>query len=76
MKNEDGTPKDPVSVDNIVFEGIDGEMIAKAAMNTKGSGGPTKVDADTWKQMLCSSALKPASSNLCDGVARLAKRLC
>ena len=30
------------------------ELVEKAALNFKGSGGPTHLDADGWKHFLCS----------------------
>ena len=66
----------PRFVQPIIFEGIDGSLVGKSAKNIKGSGGPTKIDADTWKQMLCSKSFSPASQNLCDEIAIFTRRLC
>ena len=62
LKHPDAEPGNPDamldqaknSVEPIIFEQIDSEMIKKAAKATNGSAGPTKVDADTWKNILCS----------------------
>ena len=43
----------------------------------KGSGGPTLVDSDIWKDFLCSKAFNNASQQqLCQSIADLAKQLC
>ena len=60
----------------VVFEEIDGAKVHAAALHLSGSGGPTLVDADGWKRMLCSKAYGNASTNLCQGIADLAKKLC
>ena len=59
-----------------MFEGIDAESVYKAAMNLHGSGGPTLVDADGWRRLLCTKSYGNASVNLCQSVANLAKKLC
>ena len=48
----------------------------KAAKNTKGSGGPTKIDSEVWTRLLCSKSFLPASENLSEQVSFLARRLC
>ena len=62
-------------VEPVIFEQIDGHAIYKAALSTKGSGGPTHVDSDAWKRFLCSKSFGKASADLCDSVAGLAKIL-
>jgi hypothetical protein len=44
---------------------IDSEAIYQLAKNMAGSGGPSKVDADMWKHILCS---KHMEKNLCNCV--------
>ncbi|MCP4459569.1 MAG: hypothetical protein GY816_16330, partial [Cytophagales bacterium] len=44
------------TVEPIIFEEIDGAAIQNAAKNTFGSGGPTLIDADGWKHILCSKS--------------------
>ena len=60
----------------VMFEGISSESIQRAARALNGSGGPTHVDADTWKYILCSKAYGKAPSQLADAMASVAKRLC
>ena len=60
----------------VIFEGIDGSAVHKAAKNIQGSGGPTLVDADGWRQILCTKAHGKAPDELCQNIADLAKKLC
>ena len=53
-----------------------GTAVYKAAKQLQGSGGPTLIDSDGWKHILCSKSFGPASSDLCDAIADLAKKLC
>ena len=61
---------------SVIFEAILAETVKKAALYVKGSGGPTHIDSDGWKQILCSKAYGKLPFQLCDAVAELAKRLC
>ena len=60
----------------VLFEGIDGESVYKAAKKLQGSGGPTQMDADGWRHILCSKSYGKASVDLCESIANLAKKLC
>ena len=62
--------------EEVLFEDIDGTAVYKAAKQIQGSGGPTLIDADGWRHILCSKSYGKASSDLCDVVADLAKKLC
>ena len=66
----------PETVQEVIFEPIDGDMVAKAALRTEGSGGPTLIDSDCWKQILCSKNFKQQQADLCDSIAMLTKKLC
>jgi hypothetical protein len=44
------------TVEPVIFEGIDTEMIYLIAKNMSGSGGPTKLDSDLSKTILCSKS--------------------
>ena len=61
---------------SVIFEAISAEAVEKAALNVNGAGGPTHIDADGWKQILCSKAYGKLPFQLCGAVAELAKRLC
>ena len=60
-------------VETVVFEMIDGSVVQQAAKHTKGSGGPTKVTPDTWKNLLCGHG--KLSDELADQVAILIRRI-
>ena len=49
-------------------------MIKDIALHSAGSSGPSGINALAWRRM-CSS-FKEASSNLCDAIAAVARRLC
>ena len=63
-------------VQPVIFESIDSSAIYRAAKSTFGSGGPTLVDADGWKHILCSKSYGNVSDNLCRTIADMAKILC
>ena len=61
----------------VIFEEITAKTVQKVARHMNGSGGPTLVDSDTWKDFLCSKSFNNASQQqLCQAIADLAKRLC
>ena len=60
--------------DPIVFERITGELIQQAAIKTQGAAGPSGIDAYAWRRF-CSS-FKGASTDLCNALAGVARRLC
>ena len=62
--------------EQVIFEEINGASVYKAAKQLQGSGGPTQIDADGWKHILCSRSYGNASAELCDDIADLAKKLC
>ena len=51
-------------------------MIRDAALRTKGSGGPSGVDANGFKRILACKSFKHSSVALCDALATLARNLC
>ena len=59
----------------VIFEEISAELVQKVTKQIQGSGGPTKVDADFFKHILCSKFYGKKSENLCIAVADLTKRL-
>ena len=60
----------------VIYEGIDADAVYKAAKQIQGSGGPTLIDADGWRHILCSKSYGKASVDLCESIANLAKKLC
>ena len=59
-----------------VYQGINGELVREAALRTKGSGGPSGVDANGFKRILSCKSFKRSSINLCESIATLTRRLC
>ena len=49
---------------SVTYEEITSEMVEKIARNMKGSGGPTLIDSESWKDFLCSKVYKKASVDL------------
>ena len=45
-------------VEAVIFDGIDREMIERFDKRTQGSSGPSGLDADEWKRILCSKQFK------------------
>ena len=73
----DGPEKHPtIDIEPVLFEEIDGEAIKAAAKNTHGSGGPTLIDADGWKHILCSKSYGKCNDTLAQAIADVTKRLC
>ena len=66
----------PPRVEPVIYEDIDSKMVQEAAKNTSGSGGPTKIDADIWKHLLCSKAFGKHSDELAEEIALTIRRLC
>ena len=59
----------------VIFDCIDAEAVHKVAKIVHGSGGPTLIDAEGWKHILCSRSYGKASVQLCGSIAELAKKL-
>ena len=56
------------------FDHIDGPLIRNTALRMDGAAGPSGIDAAGWKR-LCTS-FRSHSSDLCEAIASLAKRIC
>ena len=63
-------------VPDVLYQQINAEMVREAALRTKGSGGLSGVAANGFKRMLACKSFKKSSTNLCDYIAVLARRLC
>ncbi len=59
---------------SVLFEGLSGDLIRRAALRTEGSAGPSAIDASGWRR-LC-TAFHAASTSLCNSVAGVTRRLC
>ena len=58
-----------------MFENIKDCLIQKSAMTTSALDSPSKVDAETWKNMLCSKAYGKILWNVTEEIAVFARRL-
>ena len=57
------------------FYSIDEQQILKAANHTKGSGGPSLLDAKQWKRMLTSNHFKTEGKELREELASYARKI-
>ena len=65
---------DPVEA--VIFEEVDADLILRTTRNISGSGGPTQVDADIWRYIVCSKVYGILSTTLAEAIADLTKILC
>ena len=65
---------EPLHVNPILFESITPDLIKNVARVSKGSAGPSGLDADGWKRML--TCFKQASHRLCTALSSAAYCLC
>ena len=73
--NHDALLKDDTpAVHPVVFDSIDKGLVRSAALKTSGAAGPSGLDAYCWRH-LC-TCFGRASSDLCQALADVAKRLC
>ncbi|MEM7298736.1 MAG: C2H2-type zinc finger protein [Bacteroidota bacterium] len=63
-------------VDPVMFEDLDGTVICRAASRTKGSAGPSRMDAENWKRILLSKSFGKESKNLQESIAKMARIPC
>jgi len=61
--------------ERVIFENITQDDILSITKNSSGSGGPTQIDMDTWREMICSKSYGTHSKMLTDEIATLAKGL-
>ena len=59
----------------IVYDVIDEDMVLKAATVTKGGSGPSGLDGDGWRRILCSTAFGTTNTDLRKAVAEMIKKL-
>ena len=69
-------PEKNTIVQPVIYEQIDAATIRRSAQNIHGSGGPSRIDADTWKNMICSNAHGSEGMQLAEEIASLSRRLC
>ena len=67
--------KPETKTERVIFENITQGEIISNAKNSWGSGEPTQIDMDTWKEMICSKSYGINSQKLADEIVTLAMRL-
>ena len=63
-------------VPDSIYQQISGEMVRDAVLRTKGSGGPSGVDANGFWRILASKSFKKSGTDLCAAIAAMTRRLC
>ena len=63
-------------VPDSIYQQINGEMVRDVALRTKGSGGPSGVDANGLRRILASKSFKKSGTHLCAAIATMTRRLC
>ena len=69
-------PDEPECAHFVKLETIDGELVRKACMKTKGGSGPSGMDGDGWRYILLSKNVGDAPNDLCKAIASVIKKLC
>ena len=75
LKHSAITDKPETKTERVIFENITQEDIASNTKNSSGSGGPTQIDMDTWREKICSKSCGTHSNMLADEITTLFKRL-
>ena len=65
---------EPKQINPIVFESITPDLIKNVARVSRGSAGPSGLDADAWTRML--TCFKQSSDRLCTALSCAARALC
>ena len=60
----------------VSFETINANLIIRSSKMMQGSGGPTLIDCEFWKHMLCCKSYGSQSQCLAEAIANLAKQIC
>ena len=66
---------EPPFVDPVMFENITESTIANAALRTRGSSGPSGLDADGWRRILMSKNFGTAGHSLRSALANFARKI-
>ena len=51
-------------------------MVRKVAISVQGSVGPSGMDSDAWRRILTNRTFGTHSSDLCQAIAEMTKKLC
>ena len=61
---------------SVIYKRITGEMVRRAAIETKGAAGPSGMDANIWRKLLTSRKNPSSTSDLREAIAKLARKMC
>ena len=74
--SEDSLLQGPeLKIHSSIFSEITGDTISKIALKCQGGAGPSGLDSEAAKRMLCSSNFSPQNRDLCSSLAHLARKL-
>ena len=65
-----------MKIHDVIYDDINAELIRKCATKTKGSFGPSCLDADFWRKITSSTLYGSSSDDLCHAIALLTRQLC
>ena len=60
----------------VIYKRITGEIVRKAAIETKGAAGPSGMDASLWLKLLTSRKNPSSISDLREAIANLERKMC
>ena len=63
-------------IPHTLYYEINGDMVRDATLRTKGSGGPSGVDANGFRRILTCKSFKRSGTELCEAIASMTKCLC
>ena len=66
----------PAETNPVIFESINHSAIYHSAMQRRGSGGPSGLDAANFRRMVCSTKFKQVSESFCTTVSEIARKIC
>ena len=64
------------NVHPVIYDSIDSKMVRDAIIKTRGSAGPSGLDADGWRRILMSGNFGKSGEDLRKAIADMTKRLC
>jgi len=75
IKQSSITNKPETKTMRVIFENITQDEITSSAKKSSGSGEPTQIDMETWKEIICSKSYGAHSHKLADKIAKLADKI-
>ena len=76
MESADTLLEGPIkAIESYLFEEIDDDLIKRAALETKGSAGPSGMSSDTLRSILCSNLNSKEAKELREQIAILTRNL-